>query len=93
MESNSGLKTAAITAGIRLELLSESPGGSVGESEESDWDPSAIQSRLRQTELDWSRLQLDLPVVLRQLHKVSEGLSVSLRARARECARECHWTL
>lgn len=82
LDSHSGLKAAVITAGIRLELLSESDGGSVSESvresEDSDWDQSSIQSRLRQIELDWSSLLLDLPVVLQQLHKVRDCLSACL---------------
>lgn len=70
MESNTDLKTAVVTAGTQLVLLSESGRGSGTELEDSDSDLSSIQSRLRQTEQDWSSLLLDLPVVQQRLHKV-----------------------
>lgn len=65
---------AVISAGTQLVLLGESGGGSVQEPEGSDSDPASIQSRLRQTELDWSSLLLELPGVQQELHKVRRVL-------------------
>lgn len=61
-----------VAAGTRLDLLRESSGGPVGPSEDLDLDQASMEARLRQTELDWSSLVLDLPVVRLQLHKVRD---------------------
>lgn len=74
LESKTGLKMAVISAGTQLVLLGESGGGSAQEPEDSDSDPASIQSRLRQTELDWSSLLLELPGVQQELHKVRRVL-------------------
>lgn len=76
LESSTELKAALITSGTRLALLSESGSDSGRELEDSDSELSSIQSRLRQTEQDWSSLLLDLPAVQHQLHKVSESVCV-----------------
>lgn len=79
LEAKTGLKTAVITAGTQLVQLRE-PGGDLDREPEdsdallsqmSDSDLCSVQSQLRDIELGWSSLLLDVPVVRQELHQVT----------------------
>ncbi|XP_041668046.1 nesprin-2-like isoform X2 [Cheilinus undulatus] len=77
LEAKSGLKVAVIGAGTQLVQLREAEGDSdrrPGDEESSlsqtsDQYLCSIHSQLRQIELDWSSLLVDVPVVQQALHK------------------------
>ncbi|XP_034530155.1 nesprin-2-like [Notolabrus celidotus] len=77
LEAKSGLKVAVIGAGTQLVQLGEADGDSdlnpmdkdTSLSLTTDTDQSPIDSQLRQTELDWSGLLADVPVIQQALHK------------------------
>lgn len=72
LEARSDLKASVIGAGAQLVHLREAAGDSDGNKEDeeaSDSDLCFIHSQLRQIELDWSGLHVDVPVVQQTLHK------------------------
>ncbi|XP_029982223.1 LOW QUALITY PROTEIN: nesprin-2-like [Sphaeramia orbicularis] len=75
LEAKSGLKVSVVGAGSQLIHLKEQDGdqdpedGGTGPSQTSDPDLSSVQTRIRQIELDWSSLVVDVPVVQQALHK------------------------